>query len=281
MSFLDRIRECNTRDMSKLRPFVVAGHRVGWVKQPFVDELRGFPRLFDVREDGVALTNELATPEARTKAVDKALRVLAERGAIPGWREEIYPVTIAWGRPPLMLMERAAVPWFGIRAYGVHMNGYVKKDGRYHMWVARRAYDKPTFPGMLDNMVAGGQPAGISLMDNLIKECHEEAGIPEALARQAVPVGAISYAADTFEGFKPDVQFVYDLEVPADFTPEPHDDEIHDFRLWPIERVMEVVRDTNEFKFNCNLVIIHFLVQRGLIGPEDPDYLEIVQGLHQ
>jgi hypothetical protein len=42
---------------------------------------------------------------------------------------------------------------------------------------------------MLDNMVAGGQPLGIGLMENVIKECGEEAGIPEAIARRAIPIG--------------------------------------------------------------------------------------------
>ena len=42
---------------------------------------------------------------------------------------------------------------------------------------------KPTFPGELDNTVAGGQPAGIGLHDNLIKECAEEASIPRDARR--------------------------------------------------------------------------------------------------
>ena len=281
MSFLDRIRECNARDMQHFRPFVVAGHQVGWVKRPFLDALAAFPAVFERREEAVVLSPALATPEARTKAVDAALRRLAERGVIEGWRDEAYPVTLGWGIPPLMVMERAAVPHFGVRAYGVHMNGFVREDGRILMWIARRAYDKPTFPGMLDNMVAGGQPAGISLTDNLIKESHEEAGIPETLARRAIPVGAVTYAMETPEGLKPDAQFVYELELPRDFAPRAIDGEIHEFMLWPMEKVMEVVSETREFKFNCNLVIIHFLVQHGLVAPEHPDYLEIVSGLHQ
>lgn len=281
MSFLDRVRECNARDLSRFRPFVVAGHQVGWVKQPILDEIRAFPELFAVGEKAVVLSPALATPEARTKVMDEVLRMLAARGVIEGWRDEMYPVTLDWGIPPLLVMERAAVPHFGVRAYGVHMNGFVREGGRILMWIARRAYDKPTFPGMLDNLVAGGQPAGMSLWDNLIKECHEEAGIPEALARRASPVGAITYAMETPEGLKPDVQFIYDLELSRDFVPRPVDGEIHEFMLWPIEKVMEVVSETREFKFNCNIVIIHFLVQHGLISPEHPDYLEIVKGLHQ
>jgi len=87
-------------------------------------------------------------------------------------------------------MERAACPHFGVRAWGVHMNGYVRCDDALHMWVATRARDKPTYPGMLDNMVAGGQPHGIGLYDNMVKECAEEAGIPFGIAARLRSVGA-------------------------------------------------------------------------------------------
>lgn len=47
---------------------------------------------------------------------------------------------------------------FGLmQAYGVHVNGYVKKEGQLSMWVARRSKDKPTWPGLLDHVAAGGQ----------------------------------------------------------------------------------------------------------------------------
>jgi hypothetical protein len=49
----------------------------------------------------------------------------------------------------------------------------------------------------------------------------------------------------------------------------------------PIDEVAAIVRDTEQFKFNCNLVIIDFLVRHGLIGPDEPDYVAIAQGLHQ
>jgi isopentenyldiphosphate isomerase len=281
VSLLDRIRECNRRDMRHFRPFIVAGERVGWVKLPFLDVLRDFPRVFAISDTAVVLNPVLADAGSRTKAVDEVLRRLAEQQFIQGWRDEPYPVTLAWGRTPLMLMERAAVPAFGIRAYGVHMNGFVREGGELRMWVGRRARDKPTFPGMLDNLVAGGQPAGISLMDNLVKECGEEADIAEPLARRAVLTGALTYSAEVPEGLKPDMQFVYELELPRDFTPRNTDGEIEEFFLWPIEEVARIVAETNEFKFNCNLVIIHFLLRHGLLPPGEPDFAAILRGLSQ
>ena len=43
------------------------------------------------------------------------------------------------------------------QAYGVHINGYVETEVGLELWVARRSKDKPTWPGKLDHIVAGGQ----------------------------------------------------------------------------------------------------------------------------
>lgn len=48
---------------------------------------------------------------------------------------------------------------------------------------------------------------------------------------------------------------------------------------WPLARVAEVVAGTQQYKPNCNLVIIDFLVRHGAITPDMPGYLELVRGL--
>jgi isopentenyldiphosphate isomerase len=148
-----------------------------------------------------------------------------------------------------------------------------------HIWVPRRSYDKPTFPGELDNTVAGGQPAGISLHDNLIKECAEEAAIPRELARQAKAVSFVSYLNQSGLQLKPDLMTCFDLELPEDFTPYANDGEVHSFELWPVQRVFETVRDSTAFKYNCNLVLIDFFVRHGLLSADDPQFVTIVSGL--
>lgn len=281
MSFLDRIAECNRWEPADFRPFIVAGQRVGMVRADFAELLRRFAGTFSVDHDRVALDDGLADFEQRSRAVAAALRKIEGMGEITGWRGELYPVASGFTAPPLLAMERAAIPRFGVRAYGVHMNGFVGEGEAVEMWIGRRAGDRPSFPGKLDNMVAGGQPIGIGLADNLIKEAAEEASIPPELAGLARPVGAVSYCAQSDEGLKPDVQFCYDLRLPPDFVPRNADGEIAGFELWPIQKVMDSVAETRDFKFNCNLVIIDFLVRHGLIAPDHRDYLEIVKGLRR
>jgi len=44
--------------------------------------------------------------------------------------------------------------------------------------------------------------------------------------------------------------------------------------------VIETVRDTDDFKFNCALVVIDFLIRHGFIGPGDAEYVDLLGGLH-
>ena len=280
MSFLDHIARCNNADLDQFDPWLVGRRRAGFVHRDFVPVLATRPDLF-AREDGAwHLSPALDSPATRTQAMRAFLLELRERGQFGNlWRDEPYAVAPAFTDPPLMEMERAAVPWFGVRAFGPHMTGYVRRRDGLHIWVPRRSYAKPTYPGQLDNTVAGGQPAGIGLHDNLVKECGEEASIPPSLARQARAVGYVSYLHQSGPQLKPDLMVCFDLELPGDFTPRANDGEVHGFELWPVERVFETVRDTTEFKYNCNLVLIDFFVRHGLLSADDPSFVDIVAGL--
>ena len=283
MSYLDRIRAANKHDLGNFLPFRVNRVRVGCVKRSFAVTLARWPEVFRVDEHCVSLAAALdgarVPASERTRAVGEVLQTLREEGYIDGWRDELYPVNRGWSEAPFLLVERAAVPWLGVRGYGVHLNGFVRARDGLKMWIARRSLSKPTGPGKLDQMVAGGQPAGIGLYDNMMKECWEEAGIPVAVAGGAKAVGAISYALETRVGFRPDLIFNFDLELPEHFTPVNTDGEVEAFYLWSMAQVMEAVRDGDAFKFNCALVVIDFLVRHGYIAADDPDYSDIVEGL--
>ena len=285
MSWLDRIHEANRHDLGRHRRLVVAGTAVGWVGPETAGLLGDWPEVFDVEAGRVRLAGTLDQPRTsaatRSEAVAGVLAALRAAGLLDGWRDELYPVAAHPLDPPLLLMERAALPLFGVTGCGVHVNGVVRDPagGPPRMWVARRSLHKPTHPGELDQMGAGGQPVGLGVMENVVKECAEEAGIPASLATRARPVGAIRYCCATAHGLRPDVVYNFDLELPEHFRPVNHDGEVQAFELWELERVMQVVRETAEFKFNCSLVIIDWLIRQGFIGPEDRQYLELLRGL--
>jgi hypothetical protein len=282
MAFLDHIHACNRHDLDKFRPFRVDGLQVGWVRRDVGQLLAAFPETFRMSGEDICLHPALSTPETRSDAIDRVARELAQERGTPRLRGERYRVAPRFGDPALLSIDRGVVSLFGIRAYGVHVNGLVRRPEGLHLWIGRRAKDKSVAPDKLDNMVAGGQPDHLSLAENLLKEAAEEADIPREIAATARPVGAISYCLEDHWGLKPDVMFCYDLEVPADFVPRNTDGELQDFSLMPVAEVARMVRDTDEFKFNVNLVIIDFLIRHGLISPDhEPDYVELVRGLRK
>jgi hypothetical protein len=279
MSLRDRIRACAAFTPERYQPFRVDGRAVGQVAHGVAAHLATFSDVFIANEKALSLHPRLVTPDTRTRAVEEILLQLRDDGRIKGWRNEHYPVSESFYAPPLLTIERAAVPLLGTMGYGVHLNGVVVKDGRMHMWVGKRSMQKPTGPGKLDQVVAGGLPVGVSVRDNLIKECAEEAGMSAELAERAVPVGTISYLTERPEGVRHDVLFNYDIVLPEDFVPVPTDGEVDAFYLWPIEDVLNRIRDGDYFKFNAALVIIDFAVRHGVLTPDDPAYIDVTEAL--
>ncbi|MCP3870133.1 MAG: DUF4743 domain-containing protein [Gammaproteobacteria bacterium] len=280
MGYADHIRLCNTGDPGNYIPFEVDGKAVGWVRPVFGRQLAEWPDVVDLRPDRVVLSTSNGSLEQRSQPLAGVLGEMAAQGRVSPLLGELFPVVSSDREQPLLLIDRAAVPNFGIRAFGQHLNAFVRSSEGLKMWIGRRAPDRVRFPGKLDNLVAGGLPWGISLERNLVKECAEEAGIPEKLALEARPTGTVTYIADTERGLKPDTLYCYDLELPETFCPECTDGEMEEFYLWPIEKVMDVVRNSDEFKLNCNLVIIDFLIRYGYIRADEKGYSELVTGLH-
>lgn len=279
MSLLDRIEECRRWTPEAYRPLAIEDRRIGWLRHELARRLADFPAVFEVEDRAVRLNPALADFDSRSRAVEEVLRPLAEAGEIGRWRDEDYPVLRRWGEAPLLRLNRGVVPDLGVRGFGVHVNGLVETAEGLHLWVGRRALDKATAPGKLDHLVAGGQPFGLGIRENLIKECAEEANVPAELAATARAVGAVSYRCERKEGQRDDVLFCFDLELSPDFEPVNTDGEVESFTLWPLERVIETMRETDDFKFNVSLVTIHLLIRRGLLGPDDPDYQAILEGL--
>ncbi|MEK9708127.1 MAG: DUF4743 domain-containing protein [Alphaproteobacteria bacterium] len=279
MALYDHISACNTHDPGGRKAFVVAGKRVGCVADDLADRMTSWERYFNVTSDTLIVHDSLEDVEARSAALAEVGASLMVQQALPRNRKELCPVYESFGAPNLLRIDRAWLESFGVTSYGVHVNGYVERRDGPELWVGVRAKVREVAPGKLDNMVAGGLPVGVTLAENLVKEAAEEASVPEGLAKTAVPVGVVTYMFDTDRGVRRDLLFVYDLKLPADFIPKNTDGEVSGFVRWPARQALRVVEETDEFKFNVNLVIIDFAIRHGLIEPDRPDYAKLVRGL--
>ncbi|WP_417804633.1 DUF4743 domain-containing protein [Thalassospira lucentensis] len=283
MSYLDHIKACNNANFSRYARFRIGDAPLGAVRSDFAAALIGLGPDFIRDENGeYGFAPDVKTLAQRNDVLHRATTTLCEQGVIKHLHGEKFDIRASLSHEPLCQLDRFAMPYFGCRSWGVHMNGYVRKADGIYMWIAKRSPNKPTYPGMLDNMVAGGQPAGLGFLENMIKECGEEADIPPSVARDLQAVGTVSYLYETQEGLKPDVMVNYDLELPADFEPRCADGEVERFDLLPLGEVAEIVRNGFEFKFNSALVVIDFLIRHGyLTADNEPDYDDLVTGLHR
>lgn len=280
MAYIDHFRALNCWNPENFLPFVVDGIRMGWIRHRFADQLADFPSCFIVSSEKVLLNPELKGFKQRSQAVATVLDSLSKSGSVRHLLGEMFPVLSEFGKPAALQIDRAVVSQFGIRAFGQHLNGYVQTSDGLAMWIGRRASDRRVFPDRLDHLVAGGLPYGISLSENLAKECREEADIPPELAATAEAVGEVSYCCEVERGLRDDKLFCYDLLLPETFIPNCTDGEVASFELMPIEKVAEFVRDSEAFKPNCNLVIIDFLLRHGFINPDHEHYQILHGGLN-
>jgi len=279
MGYLRHIKQCNDFTTENKTVFMIDGKHVGWIRNEFVPYIieSGF---FVKNDNNLSFASAYATFESRNDVLEQFGKKAFKDKISNIFMNEEFTIRETPSSDPLCLVDRSIASIFGAMGFGQHLNGYVKTDTGLKMWIARRSYTKGLYAGKLDHIVAGGLPYGISLEENLYKECLEEANIKKELAEHAKSVGVVRYKHDYRLGGSEDILYCYDLELPEDFVPKCNDGEVEEFYLMDIEEVADIVKNSDDFKLNCNLVIIDFLIRHGYITPKDEDYLEIVQGLH-
>ena len=239
----------------------------------------------------------IPTPKGETHTQEDIIRDTLEKAknenafeVLKGWRNELYPIYGPYtSKKPMLNMERAGSALFGINSYGVHLTIYVDTPQGLKIWVPRRARNKQTYGGMLDNTVAGGLGSGEKPFECLVREAAEEASLSEQLVRSnAKACGTVSYfhIRDTKAGgeaglLQPECQYVFDMEIGAEVIPKPGDNEVEDFYLWTVDEVKRALAE-GQFKPNCAAVLLDFFIRHGILTAEnEKDYMEIVSRLHR
>lgn len=310
-SNLDLINECDNFPYYHANPKLYFAHintyyglyvkdypeaELGYILPSVVEVFRGLPD-WRIDDEERSLTLLIGTnPEERTAAVTKtteAMKATEHFDILKGWRNEHYPV-YGPNREMLFSIERSASALFGIVTYGCHMTAYTstKKQGseerELKIWVPQRSPNKQTYPGFMDNSVAGGIAVGEASFGSLIRESQEEASLSEEIVRKNVKsVGTVSYfhirdqrAGGETRLLQPEIQYVYDLELPEETIPEPGDNEVAEFSLMTIAELKQALAD-GKFKPNCALVLLDFFVRHGILTEKDPGYIEMLARLHR
>lgn len=269
-------------------PKDIASNSIGCVHPSLEPYLRQRPDW--IVDDRRVIFPVAKTTEEINASISKLLndlRTSKRYRILEGWRDELYPLYHPHYKG--LAMERSGTALFGVNTYGVHMTVYTHEKGELKLWVPRRAKTKQTYPGMLDNSVAGGLSLGEKVLDCVVREADEEASLPEELVRlNAKACGTVSYflVRDKDAGgesglLQPECQYVYDLKVGPHVILRPKDNEVDEFYLWTVPEVQRALA-LGEFKPNCALVMLDFFIRHGIILPDnEPAYAEVVSRIHR
>jgi len=179
----------------KVVPFYLDTVKIGALSKEVFPELKKYNktfkrklRPFSINSQRVTFSDYIDTFDKRSQVINDLLCYWRDNNTfncLKGWRNEVFPV-FDGNHEIAFRIERSGIALFGFRAYGCHINGYIEDPDTHEikMWIAQRSLTKQTFPGKLDNIVAGGIAFPYNPTETAIKECLEEASMPNEISNQ-------------------------------------------------------------------------------------------------
>ena len=243
--------------------------------------------------------------QKRTEEFEHATNHMLSSGTISHKHSDMYPVSAFVDSSTssnanndkkndvLALVNRSTSPYLGIDSVGVHLHCYVCRPEQKSLhkklnsvinnqiegvWLAKRASTKSHHPNYWDPTVAGGQPAALSLHENIIKEAHEEAGVPSEWLSKDTPSSDIIFSDHTKDFLtittsKPDgtcmkrsLYYSFDLQVPHDWSPTPVDGEVSAFKLYSMRELEEELLNGDSLRPAMRAVLLDFMMRHGALS---------------
>ena len=260
------------------RPLRLRGHLVGSVDERCLPLLQALAPELQCTPEAL-LAPPLADAAAATAWFEPLNLRLRAEGAIPGWRDERYPVLplqAYTGAVPLADIERAAARFWGTLTFGAHANGYLSDaSGRpTHLWLGRRSATKATDPGLLDNLIGGGVPLGQTPFETLVREGWEEAGLAQPQLHTARPVRVIQLRRELPEGLQLERLYAFDLPLPPGVTPANQDGEVASFQCLPVAEALALAQ-AGEMTVDAALVTLDFALRHRLLPADEIGALQV------
>ncbi|KAF9880343.1 hypothetical protein CkaCkLH20_02297 [Colletotrichum karsti] len=168
------------------------------------------------------------------------------------------------------------VPIFGVATSGAHLNVYTNTEEGVKVYVSTRPEVHPNFPGLLDQIVAGGFTPDRhgTIKDCISQESKQEAkGLPKDSNARIKGYPCIQFfdiRDDRWEKGhaslpEPGIRKPYDLEVTPDeaIAIKPKEGQQR-FELMTIEEIVATLRN-GDWKPNCALIMIDFMIRHNLM----------------
>lgn len=238
------------------RPLTVAGRVAGWITEKATQHVDGMPGI-RVEDEAVHISASSSKGLSLSEVLEHLAEGLKGTGCLRGWRNELLDV-IGEGEQ-LAVIERAAMRPLGLLTRAVHLNAWARDD---QLWVARRAPDKHTDPGMWDTLVGGLAVAGESLETSLVRESDEEAGLQPAQLAQCTPLRTILRMHRQLpEGYQVEDVLISDVVLDDAVQPVNRDGEVSEFRLLGYDDLWGMI-EQDMFTCEAELTILDSLRRR-------------------
>lgn len=122
--------------------------------------------------------------------------------------------------------------------------------------------------------------SGSSAFQTALAEAGQEASIPADLLANLKPSGGVSFFFENERGVYPSVEYVYDLELPAQFVPHNSDGEVDAFELVPVAQVIDRIL-SSAYKETSAPIALDFLIRQGHVNPQNEAFLaDVIELLH-
>lgn len=224
----------------------------------------------------------------------KSLRALimepVDNGGVPGFRHLHHKGDCCQIPQTRIEIDRNAAQLFGLVTMGAHMTCHTwetSEEGRQmKLWVPRRACNKKYDAGKLDNTVAGGITNGDTPLQTILAEAEEEAALSrDFVINNIKATGTLTYfnKCPAPEGghMRPRALYTFELELPQNMLPRPHDGEVCEFLRMGAQEMMEAIM-AGEMTDDAAIVWLGFLVRHGIVDEQnEPDLQQITDRMHR
>jgi len=179
-------------------------------------------------------------------------------------------------------VNRNSAPYLGVDSVGVHLHCYVCEDTTAAcnkptgIWLAKRAANKSHHPNLYDPTVAGGQPSNLSILENIVKEAHEEAGVKaewilspnskdSTFSDHTHDPLTITTAKSDGSCMKRSLYYSGDLQVPNCWVPTAVDGEVAEFKLYTMKELEDELRNGNSVRPSMVAVLLDFMIRHEVL----------------
>jgi 8-oxo-dGTP pyrophosphatase MutT (NUDIX family) len=235
---------------------LVDGRRCGWAEPRTAGVLVEPPSPFVLQEARLTLLTDPADPQDASRRLHFAACRLHEAGIVREWRSEQLDVQTDDGRI-VGRIERGACRPLGIETRSVQLNGLLA-DGS--VLAARRAAHKSSDPNRWDSLTGGMIAAGEEDHEALAREADEEAGL-DLTGLPVVRGSRFRVQRPVAEGWMIETVQVFDVGLPAGFSPVNRDGEVAGFAVMPVDSALDAI-ERGDFTLQASMAILDTLRRR-------------------